>query len=269
MESMKRSSLRKSSLSRSLSKRSSSFSMFGFPAGIDTNNEAIPEQDIKVSTPIKESETEHKKVSFFRVAALNKPEIPMLILGSIAAVLNGVILPIFGILISSVIEAFFKPPQQLKSDTRFWAIIFMLLGVASMVVYPAQTIFFSIAGCKLVQRIRSMCFEKVVRMEVGWFDETENSSGAIGARLSADAATVRGLVGDALAQTVQNLASVTAGLVIAFVASWQLAFIVLAMLPLIGLNGYIYMKFMVGFSADAKVQLNSLFTQVTYLCFCV
>jgi ATP-binding cassette subfamily B (MDR/TAP) protein 1 len=247
MESMKRSSLRKSSLSRSLSKRSSSFSMFGFPAGIDTNNEAIPEKDIKVSTPIKE-----KKVSFFRVAALNKPEIPMLILGSIAAVLNGVILPIFGILISSVIKAFFKPPEQLKSDTRFWAIIFMLLGVASMVVFPAQTIFFSIAGCKLVQRIRSMCFEKVVRMEVGWFDETENSSGAIGARLSADAATVRGLVGDALAQTVQNLASVTAGLVIAFVASWQLAFIVLAMLPLIGLNGYIYMKFMVGFSADAK-----------------
>ncbi|CAF2176082.1 unnamed protein product [Brassica napus] len=244
MESMKRSSLRKSSLSRSLSKRSPSFSMFGFPAGIDATNETKQE--------IKEEETEHKKVSFLRVAALNKPEIPMLILGSIAAVLNGVILPIFGILISSVIKAFFKPPEQLKSDTSFWAIIFMLLGVASMVVYPAQTIFFSIAGCKLVQRIRSMCFEKVVHMEVGWFDETENSSGAIGARLSADAATVRGLVGDALAQTVQNLASVTAGVVIAFVASWQLAFIVLAMLPLIGLNGYIYMKFMVGFSADAK-----------------
>ncbi|KAL1216232.1 ABC transporter B family member 21 [Cardamine amara subsp. amara] len=252
MESIKRSSLRKSSLSRSLSKRSSSFSMFGFPAGIETNNETIPEKDIKTSSPIKEEETEHKKVSIFRVAALNKPEIPMLILGSIAAVLNGVILPIFGILISSVIKAFFKPPEELKSDTRFWAIIFMLLGVASMVVFPAQTIFFSIAGCKLVQRIRSMCFEKVVHMEVGWFDETENSSGAIGARLSADAATIRGLVGDALAQTVQNLASVTAGVVIAFVASWQLAFIVLAMLPLIGLNGYIYMKFMVGFSADAK-----------------
>ncbi|VVB06588.1 unnamed protein product [Arabis nemorensis] len=249
--SMERSSLRKSSLSRSLSKRSSSFSMFGFPAGIDTNNEAKPEQG-EASTSIKEEETKPKKVSFFRVAALNKPEIPVLILGSIAAVLNGVILPIFGILISSVIKAFFKPPEQLKSDTRFWAIIFMLLGVASMVVFPAQTIFFSIAGCKLVKRIRSMCFEKVVHMEVGWFDETENSSGAIGARLSADAATVRGLVGDALAQTVQNLASVTAGLVIAFVASWQLAFIVLAMLPLIGLNGYIYMKFMVGFSADAK-----------------
>lgn len=222
--------------------------MFGLP---DTNKEATPEQG-EASTWIKEEETkQHKKVSLMRVAALNKPEIPMLVLGSIAAVLNGVILPISGILFSSVIKAYFKPPEQLKSDTRFWAIIFILLGVASLVVSPAQTIFFSIAGCKLVKRIRSICFEKVVRMEVGWFDETENSSGAIGARLSADAATVRGVVGDALALTVQNLASVTAGVVIAFVASWQLAFILLAMLPLIGLTGYIVM---VGLSADSKVQ---------------
>lgn len=98
-----------------------------------------------------------------------------------------------------------------------------------------------------------MCFEKVVHMEVGWFDEPENSSGTIGARLSADAATIRGLVGDSLAQTVQNLSSILAGLIIAFLACWQLAFVVLAMLPLIALNGFLYMKFMKGFSADAKV----------------
>ncbi|CDY48003.1 BnaA04g26870D [Brassica napus] len=118
--------------------------------------------------------------------------------------------------------------------------------------YPAQTFFFAIAGCKLVKRIRSMCFEKVVHMEVGWFDESEHSSGTIGARLSADAAAIRGLVGDALAQMVQNLSSILAGLIIAFLACWQLAFVVLAMLPLIALNGFLYMKFMQGFSADAK-----------------
>lgn len=97
-----------------------------------------------------------------------------------------------------------------------------------------------------------MCFEKMVHMEVGWFDEPEHSSGAIGARLSADAATVRGLVGDSLSQLVQNIASAVAGLVIAFVACWQLAFVILVLLPLIGLNGFIQMKFLKGFSSDAK-----------------
>jgi ATP-binding cassette subfamily B (MDR/TAP) protein 1 len=221
--------------------------MFGFPAGIDGN--VVQDQEEDDTTQPK---TEPKKVSIFRIAALNKPEIPVLILGSISAAANGVILPIFGILISSVIKAFFQPPKKLKEDTSFWAIIFMVLGFASIIAYPAQTFFFAIAGCKLVQRIRSMCFEKVVHMEVGWFDEPENSSGTIGARLSADAATIRGLVGDSLAQTVQNLSSILAGLIIAFLACWQLAFVVLAMLPLIALNGFLYMKFMKGFSADAK-----------------
>ncbi|XVF08787.1 hypothetical protein REPUB_Repub07fG0033000 [Reevesia pubescens] len=59
-------------------------------------------------------------------------------------------------------------------------------------------------------------FEKVVRMEVGWYDEPDNSSGSIGEWLSEDAATVRALVGDAVAQMVSNLASIVVGLVIAF-----------------------------------------------------
>ena len=102
-----------------------------------------------------------------------------------------------------------------------------------------------------------MCFEKVVYMEVSWFDDPEHSSGAIGARLSADAASLRGLVGDALGLLVENSATAIAGLCIAFVANWQLALIILVLLPLLGLTGYVQVKFLKGFSADAKVFLQS------------
>ncbi|OIW07048.1 hypothetical protein TanjilG_02682 [Lupinus angustifolius] len=100
---------------------------------------------------------------------------------------------------------------------------------------------------------RHICFEKVVNMELGWFDVPENSSGAIGARLSADAASVRALVGDAVGLLIGNLATVLAGLIIAFTASWELALIIPVLIPLIGLKGYAQMKFMKGFSADAKM----------------
>ncbi|TXG63205.1 hypothetical protein EZV62_010199 [Acer yangbiense] len=50
-----------------------------------------------------------------------------------------------------------------------------------------------------------------------------------------------------------NISTAIAGLVIAFIASWQLALIILALLPLIGVNGYVQMKFMKGFSSDAKM----------------
>lgn len=78
-------------------------------------------------------------------------------------------------------------------------------------------------------------------------------SGAVGARLSSDASTLRSLVGDALALVVQNIATVAAGLVISFTANWILALIILAVLPLVGLQGFLQMKFYKGFSADAKV----------------
>lgn len=204
-------------------------------------------------SPFSSSHEKPPNVSIRRLAHLNKPEIPVLILGTIAAVVNGAVMPIFGILISSVIKTFFETPHKLRKDSKFWSLIFVALGAVSLVAYPGRTYLFGVAGNKLIKRIRLKCFEKAVRMEVSWFDEPEHSSGMIGARLSADAASVRALVGDALGQTVQDLSSAVVGLGIAFQASWQLALIILAMIPLIGLSGFVQVKFMKGFSADAKV----------------
>ncbi|KAK6937211.1 ABC transporter type 1, transmembrane domain [Dillenia turbinata] len=252
-----RQSSQRVSLMRSISRGSSvgnssrhSFSVsFGLPTGLSVPPDPAVGEAEDASNKSSEKPPE---VPLRRLAALNKPDIPVLFLGTISAIINGTILPIFGILISSAIKIFYEPHHELRKDSKFWALMFTVLGIASLVAYPTRTYFFSVAGCRLIQRIRSMCFEKVVNMEIGWFDEPEHSSGAIGARLSADAATVRALVGDALAQLVQNAASAVAGLVIAFDACWQLALIILALLPLIGVNGYVQVKFMKGFSADAK-----------------
>ena len=199
-----------------------------------------------------------KDVSITRIAALNKPEALILTLGTIVCALDGAIFPIFGLFFAKVIMAFFQPPHELRSDSRYWSIIFVLLGVLSLVVYPTHMSLFAVAGGRLIRRIRSMCFEKVVHMEVGWFDEPENSSGAIGARLSADAALIRTLVGDSLALTVKNVATAVVGIIIAFVISWELAVIILVTIPLTGINHYVQIKFMKGFSADAKVGSFSL-----------
>ncbi|CAL4950332.1 unnamed protein product [Urochloa decumbens] len=220
-----------------------SFSVpFGMPLGIDIQDGS--------STLCDEMPQE---VPLSRLASLNKPEIPVLILGSIASVISGVIFPIFAILLSNVIKAFYEPPHLLRKDSQFWSSMFLVFGAVYFLSLPISSYLFSIAGCRLIRRIRLMTFEKVVNMEIEWFDHPENSSGAIGARLSADAAKVRGLVGDALQLVVQNSSTLVAGLVIAFVSNWELSLIILALIPLIGLNGWIQMKFIQGFSADAKM----------------
>ncbi|XP_062108894.1 ABC transporter B family member 11-like [Humulus lupulus] len=245
------------SLLRSISRGSSgtgnssrhSFSVsFGVPTTLNALETTPSEHNNVALTPPQEP----LKVSLRRLALLNKPEIPVLLLGTIASAANGVVLPVFGVLLSSVIKSFFEPADELRKDSAFWALLFVGIGVTSLVAHPSRGYFFAVAGCKLIKRIRSKCFEKVVYMEVSWFDEAEHSSGAIGARLSADAASLRTIVGDALGLLVQNTATTVAGLVIAFEANWIMALIVLALLPLIGVNGYVQTKFLAGFSADAK-----------------
>ncbi|KAL1816476.1 hypothetical protein ACET3Z_019050 [Daucus carota] len=220
------------------SRRSLSVS-FRLPTGLTAPEITIGEPQ----APIQQKSDKSKKVPLRRLAHLNKPEVPVLMLGSVFAIIGGTILPIFGILISGMIKTFYEPPHELRKDSKFWSLVFVGLGVATVLVFPARSYFFAVAGSKLVRRIRSMCFDKVVRMEVGWFDEHENSN----------AATVSALVGDTLAQIVQDAATAVAGLVIAFTACWQLALVFFALLPFVGVNEYIQVKFRKGFGADSKL----------------
>ncbi|XP_021764176.1 ABC transporter B family member 9-like [Chenopodium quinoa] len=262
---MSRSASQRYSIRRSRSRGSSSgrhsisisFSVPG-PVNIQETNEGNFYGDgddyEKTKKPDEEAKREKSRsVSMRRLAYLNKPEIPILLLGSLAASVHGIIFPIFGYLISSVIKIFYESAHLLRKDSRKWALIYMSLGIASFIAIPFQNLCFAIAGGKLIRRIRFMTFEKVVHQEIKWFDDPANSSGALGARLATDAANVRSLVGDQLALVMQNIATVVAGLVIAFTANWILALIILAVAPLMFLQGYLQAKFMKGFSADAKI----------------
>ncbi|KAK7244404.1 hypothetical protein RIF29_39225 [Crotalaria pallida] len=196
--------------------------------------------------------TQKSKSYCFRF--LSFPEVPFLLVGSIGAAVHGVVFPMYGLLVSSAISIFFKSPEQLRKVSIFWSLLFVGLGFVILAATPLMRYFFGIAGGKLIERIRSLTFEKVVHQEISWFDDPANSSGAVGARLSTDASTVRSLVGNTLSLIVQNIATITAGLVIAFTANWILAFIVLALTPLFIMQGLIQIKFLRGFSTDAKVK---------------
>jgi ATP-binding cassette subfamily B (MDR/TAP) protein 1 len=211
----------------------------------------------------------HAETSIFRLATLNKPELPLFILGSFAAAANGTTFPVFGLLLSNVIAAYYLPDKHtLRHKANFWSLMYVVLALGIFLVAPTQQFAFGTIGQRLIRRLRRMTFEKVLRQEVAWFDIDENSSGAIGARLSTDAAAVKSMVGDTLSLIVQNVGTIVCGLTIAFTANWELSLLVLALVPLLGMQGFMQMKFMKGFSNDAKVPnlLNPLNHVYCFVC---
>ncbi|CAM8937441.1 unnamed protein product [Rhodiola kirilowii] len=190
--------------------------------------------------------------SILRLAPYQKPEIPMLLLGLASAVAYGLSVPIMAVLLSSAIKVFYEPKLELQRDSEFYALMFLVLAIGTGLTLPAMCYYLETTGHKMVNRIRLQCFEKIIHMEISWFDKQENSSGALGARLSTDAVCLKKMMGDALCIILQNVTTGIAGLMIAFVANWRLALIILLVMPLIGVNGYVQAKFIMGFSADAK-----------------
>ncbi|VAI55324.1 unnamed protein product [Triticum turgidum subsp. durum] len=193
-----------------------------------------------------------QKAAVGRLFYLNKPEVPILLLGTIAASVHGIIFPLYGLLISGGLKSFYEPPDKLRKDSSFWALIFVVLGFASFIAITTEYLLFAIAGGKLIERVRTLSFQNIVHQEVAWFDNSSNSSGALGTRLSVDALNVRRLVGDNLGLIVQSTASLIAGFVIAFTADWRLALIITCVIPLLGAQGYAQAKFLKGFGEEAK-----------------
>lgn len=165
MSSGKNSSRRFSSSRGSLSSRVSSASF-----GHETKT-----KDDMFEVGEKTDDKNEGNLSIKRLAYLNKPELPALLIGSIAAGIHGVAFPVFGLLMATAFGIFFEAPKELEKDSRFWALIFVVVGSVLLIAAPVQNYMFGVSGGKLVQRIRSLLFEKVVHQEISWFDDPANS----------------------------------------------------------------------------------------------
>ncbi|MCO5571430.1 hypothetical protein L7F22_025170 [Adiantum nelumboides] len=189
---------------------------------------------------------------FVRVAAFNKPEIPIILLGSLAAGLNGAVMPVVGLLFANIIYTFYQPLDEIQERCLVWIHLFVVVACVSMLLVPLQSACFCVAGEKLVRRIRLLTFQKVLHQKMAWFDIGENNSGIISSRLLRDASHMRSLVGDAMALIVQNLSTIAVGLFIAMSTCWQLALLFIGLLPFYGLDGVMQIKLGETFDVQAK-----------------
>jgi ATP-binding cassette subfamily B (MDR/TAP) protein 1 len=140
-------------------------------------------------------------------------------------------MPLFAVVFSSVITALGT------SEAYFWAKFFLVLSAAAFTVNFVQYAGFSWVGAKLTTRLRDLSFRALLRQEIAFFDKEENSTGALAAKLSEDAGLVRGITAPFFGAILQAIAGVVAGLAIAFHACWQLAAVILGLIPVMATAG--------------------------------
>ncbi|RLM74019.1 hypothetical protein C2845_PM15G26050 [Panicum miliaceum] len=131
-------------------------------------------------------------------------------------------------------------------------------GIYAVVAYLVQHYFFSIMGENLTTRVRRMMLSAILRNEVGWFDEEENNSSLVAARLAVDAADVKSAIAERISVILQNMTSLMTSFVVGFIIEWRVALLILATFPLLVLANFAQQISMKGFAGDtAKAHAKS------------
>ncbi|UJR34442.1 hypothetical protein I4U23_021849 [Adineta vaga] len=212
---------------------------------ISQRTHALREGEL-LTTDQKDTTSVEQNNIFRRLLAMNKSEWVTILVGCLACVFNGLTQPLFAILLTKIINAF--------KDCGYGNIHYQFMA-------------FTIAGSRLVRRIHSKAFACLLRQEIAYFDRPENSSGAICARLTANATALQDMIGNRLGAICEALALSGFGVLFGFIFSWQLALmsVVLLIILLVVSSISIYLSTIIKEKCDRyRSQANSLAMEVIH-----
>eukprot|EP01018_Ginkgo_biloba_P020598 Gb_31652 [translate_table: standard] len=190
-----------------------------------------------------------KPPSLWRLAQLSFPEWLYALLGSIGAAIFGSFNPLLAYILVQIAEAYYETPgKHIRHEVNKWCLVISSMGVVTVVANFLQHFYFGIMGEKMTERVRRMMFSAMLRNEVGWFDEEDNSADALSMRLANDATFVRAAFSNRLSILIQDATAVIVALVIGMLLEWRLALVALATLPLLTISAVAQKMWLAGFS---------------------
>ncbi|KAI9302369.1 putative ABC transporter protein [Cunninghamella echinulata] len=199
-------------------------------SALDVHEMKLRQQKIDKERKMKQS------APIMRVVKQMRTEWHLLLLGAFGGVLQGCIFPAFGYIFSQIVVLITLPDKLVEangpmSGTNLYAFLFMIVGLGAFIGFSLKIIGFEFAGEIYTKRLRAEVFSAYIRQEIGFYDE--NNTGSLTERLAVDAKNVNTMITQTVGEIIQMIMTGTAGLVIAFVFSWQVTLVILGVCPIL------------------------------------
>ncbi|CAJ0936179.1 unnamed protein product, partial [Mesorhabditis belari] len=173
--------------------------------------------------------------SLFKILKYARPEWWLLLIGTIACLIQGAVFPVFSLFFTQIMQVFAEPdPETMRHDGHMWALMFLVLAGVQGTTMLIQSTFYGIAAERLTMRLRSKVFRNVLRQDGAYFDHPSHAAGKISTRLATDAPNIKAAIDYRLGSVFNAAVALTAGIGIAFYYGWQMALLMLALMPLLG-----------------------------------
>ncbi|XP_054064456.1 bile salt export pump isoform X1 [Rissa tridactyla] len=203
-------------------------------------------------------EEDVKPVPFRRILKYNASEWPYMVLGSLAAAVNGAVNPLYALLFSQILGTFsILDEDERRIQINGVCLLFVFVGILSFFTQFLQGYTFAKSGELLTRRLRKIGFQAMLGQDIGWFDDRKNSPGALTTRLATDASQVQGATGSQIGMIVNSFTNIGVAMIIAFYFSWKLSLVILCFLPFLALSGAVQAKMLTGFASQDKKALEA------------
>ncbi|GAB2286736.1 ABC transporter B member 20 [Dionaea muscipula] len=195
--------------------------------------------------------TRNRRPPFWRLFELSLAEWPYAVFGSTGAAIFGSFNPLLAYIIALIVTAYYRFDEghhHTRNKVNNWCLIIACMGIVTVVANFLQHFYFGIMGEKMTERVRRMMFSAMLRNEVGWFDDEENSADALSMRLANDATFVRAAFSNRLSIFIQDSAAVIVTILIGLLLQWRLALVALGTLPILSISAIAQKLWLAGFS---------------------
>uniref|UniRef100_A0AC35TMW8 P-loop containing nucleoside triphosphate hydrolase protein n=1 Tax=Rhabditophanes sp. KR3021 TaxID=114890 RepID=A0AC35TMW8_9BILA len=148
--------------------------------------------------------------------------------GLIFVIGRGLTWPVFSIIYGNLFKTLSNPDNS--EDANKLSIIFIcsafaVLGICSMIFTIAAGTMFGISGERMTKRLRVAVYKNILSQDASYFDSGKHSVSTLSNRLASDAPNVQAAIDMRLAEVLQGVVSLIAGLIISFVYGWRMAFV--------------------------------------------
>ncbi|KAK5080763.1 hypothetical protein LTR05_008468 [Lithohypha guttulata] len=160
--------------------------------------------------------------------------------------------PAQAVLFSRLIRVFTLRGSEAKQQADFYALMFFVLALGNLVGYFCVGLATNAIGQALTHHYRREMVERIIRFDQDFFDDPDNSSGALTAKLSSAPSAVQELMSANVGLMVNVVVNILACSLLAIAFGWKLGLtLVCAGLSLIVVGGYIRIRL------DQKLEIST------------
>ncbi len=118
---------------------------------------------------------------------------------------------------------------------------FFYVGVGAMFLGWIMNACWIIVGERIGVTTRKKYLQSLLNQEIGWFDQTNQAE--LAATFSTDCFTFQNAIGQNVSTVFMAIGMFIGGFTIAFIKGWLMTLVVAYTLPVLGITGYLFLKF--------------------------